>query len=77
VSRKIVPRTDGTDMGESARTLAARCGLRPRYYYRGNLVLLKHLTPRALSWAVAWLRRKGDAEHATRLEQYTQARLAA
>ncbi len=43
-------------------------GLRERYYYRGNFVLLEALTPKAVAWNVAWLRRKGEHEHADRLD---------
>jgi hypothetical protein len=53
-------------------------GLRRRYYYRGSFVLLEHLTPRGLSTNVERLRRRGEAEHATRLEAaWNEAQAAA
>jgi hypothetical protein len=42
-------------------------GLRHRYYYRGNFVLLEHLTARALAANVERLRRRGVSDHADRL----------
>ena len=44
-------------------------GLRRRYYnYRGGFTLLEHLTPYALARNVKRLRRRGEAEHADKLE---------
>jgi hypothetical protein len=42
-------------------------GLRRRYYYRGDFVLLEHLTARGLASNVERLRRRGNPEHADRL----------
>jgi len=44
-------------------------GLRRRYYYRGNFVLLEHLTARGLAVNVARLRRRGEHDYADRLER--------
>ena len=52
-----------------SRPHATLPGLRERYYYRGNFTLLEALSPKAVAWNVARLRRKGEHEHAARLEQ--------
>jgi hypothetical protein len=43
-------------------------GLFRRYYYRGNFVLLEHLTARGLAKNIERLRRRGEDEHAERLQ---------
>jgi hypothetical protein len=47
-------------------------GLRERYYYRGNFILLEALTPKAVAWNVARLHRKGEHEHADRLSEFAE-----
>ena len=42
-------------------------GLRRRYYYRGNFVLLEHLTAHGLAVNVEQLRHRGDSAHAEAL----------
>jgi low affinity Fe/Cu permease len=42
-------------------------GLKRRYFYRRNFVLLEHLTARGLAANVERLRRRGEGEHAHRL----------
>jgi hypothetical protein len=48
-------------------------GLRRRYYYRGNFVLLEALTARGLAVNVDRLRRRGELEHADRLAGWRDA----
>jgi hypothetical protein len=57
-----------------SRPHASLPGLRERYYYRGNFVLLEALTPKAVAWNVARLRRKGEHEHSERLAQVAPVR---
>ncbi|MFZ0457126.1 MAG: hypothetical protein WAM17_01510 [Rhodoplanes sp.] len=50
-------------------------GLKRRYYYRGNFVLLEWLSQKGLDTSVASLRKRGEGAHADRLiEAWTAAR---
>ena len=50
-------------------------GLKRRYYYRGNFVLLEWLSQKGLDTNIARLRKRGESEHAARLlEAWTTAR---
>jgi hypothetical protein len=49
-------------------------GLRRRYYWRGNFRLIEYLTPKAVAWNVARLRRLGEHEHADRLQTAARGR---
>jgi hypothetical protein len=49
-------------------------GLRRRYYYRGNFILLEHLSERALTVNVKRLRRRGEHEHADKAHQMERTR---
>jgi len=49
-------------------------GLRERYYYRGSFILLEHLSSKALAWNITRLRRRGEHEHAEKLEAWRRVR---
>jgi hypothetical protein len=48
-------------------------GLKCRYYYRGSFVLLEHLSPRGLAVNAERLRRRGERDHADKLEKVWRA----